>query len=201
MMTSYGTVKVMAMEMYFMAALSGNPTATCRPTFRPLPTIFPANQAALPRHFLVYRRLQGLTALSKARLSEILNVDRRTPYFWEKGGNIDPDNEAHLEKVLSVLASVGQVPANLMRKSIMAINKKGLSSADYLRERRYQDAGKQLAAALANQGNSTLTAPLLGHRSMAQLLELEEDADQGVLPSTRAPKRLNLPLKAPVRRA
>lgn len=200
-MPPYGTVKLMAMEMYFMAALSGSPAAPCQPTFRPLPTILQANQPALPRHIVVYRRLKALTNLSKVRLSEILNVDRRTPYFWESGGNIDPENETHLETVFSVLSSMGQVPADLMRRSVMAVNQQGLSSADYLREHNYQEASKQLADALANQGNSMVTALFLSHRPVAQLLEVEDEAEQGVPPSSRAAKRVKIPLKVTAHRA
>ena len=197
----YGAMKVMAMEMYFMAALSGSPSVPCQSSFQPVPTIHQVRQVAVQRHILGLRRLKVLTDLSMTRLSEILNVDRRTPYFWEKGGNIDPDNEAHLETVLVVLASVGQVSADLMRRSILAIDQHGLSTADYLREHRYQEAGEQLNAAIANQGSSMLTMPFLGHRSLKQLLELEDGADQGVPPSSRTARQVRIPLKATSRRA
>lgn len=194
-------IKIMAMEMYFTAAITGSSAPISHGAIRPVPHMLMTSQPALPRHTLRFRHLKALSNLSMTRLSEVLRVDRRTPYNWEKGKPIDPVNEKHLELVIQVLTSFGEVSSELMGRSILAINEQGLSSADYLREYKYQEAGDQLARAIANQGISTVAAPLLGHRPLAQQLEVDKEADQGVPPTERVTKRVHIPLKAPTPRA
>lgn len=154
-------------------------------------------------HILRFRRLKALTALSMTRLSEILCVDRKTPYNWANGKPIGTLNERHLNAVLDVICSVQSVSGELMRRAILAPGPDGLSCADLLAEQRYLDAKNQLFEALSHAGRSTIPAPPLEHRSVTELLKANEESDeeiQPIRPSGRLPKPTQIPLKALGRR-
>lgn len=200
MNASPAPIRILAMDMYFLAAVAAVPSGAFQPATQVGPILIHTSQPALPQHTHAFRRLRAISGLSMTRLAEVLGVERRTLYFWDEGKPIQPSNENHLAAILSGIESMGGVSPDLMRRSLMAINEQGICSADRLREHLYKEAVDQLAKAILNQGNSSVGMRGMSHRNLAQILNIEE-SDEGIPAITRAPKRIRVPLKAPTSRA
>lgn len=200
MNASPAPIRILAMDMYFMAAVVAVPSGAIQSAIQARPILIHTSQPALPQHTIAFRRLKAISGLSMTRLAELLGVERRTLYFWDEGKPILPSNENHLEAILGGIEDMGEVSPELMRRSLMAMNEHGICSADRFREHMYKEAVDQLGTAILNHGNSSVAMRGMGHRGLAQILRVEE-SDEGVPEISRVPKRIRIPRKAPASRA
>jgi hypothetical protein len=82
----------------------------------------------------------------------------------------------------------------------MTINEQGDSSVNGGRGWVGREADDQLAEIIPNQGCGLVSMRELGHRRLAQILDVEE-SDEGVPPTSLPPKQIRLPRRSPGSRA
>jgi hypothetical protein len=82
----------------------------------------------------------------------------------------------------------------------MTISDQGESSVDGGQSRILREADDQPAEIIPNRGCGSISMRELGHRRLAQILEVEE-SDEGVPAISRPPKQIRLPRRSPGRRA
>ena len=190
-MSPINTPKILPMEAYFLAALTAVPSSAGQEMLRirQRPSFINISRPAIPIHTIALRRLKAVTDLSITRMSEMLNVERRTLYNWVDGKPISPANESHLEQILSAIEALGGVNPESVRRSLLSIDEHGVSPMERFREGHYQEAAKQLADSLNNAGRGYPDGMPLGRRDLVASLRVEdEEAGEG-LPMTSTPGR------------
>jgi len=187
--------RIMPLEACFIAFLTAAPSPAGQDNLctKPKYQLVDISRPATPSHTLAFRRLRTLTGLSKTRLSEMLCVDRRTPYNWEDGKPISPSNEAHLGQILAALEPLEEWGPESIRGSMLSIDEIGVCPLDRFREGQYQEATARMITALENGGRSSFGAIALGHRDLAASLRVSDlDTDEDLPMTSKTGIRLRI---------